>query len=123
MGNDLVKQLFAFEQLGPADGLVAAKLRSNAWEDEYRRLSDAPEERPINIDPGYVTEAKLVLATTKDRDHRIYLGDGIYAEVTTYYRRGEWQPREWTYADYRRAEVTSFLDQCRQYLRVRYKSN
>jgi hypothetical protein len=47
-----------------------------------------PEPRPLNLDPGYLTEAKLVLATTKDRNHRLYLDRGIFAEVTLCYQRG-----------------------------------
>jgi hypothetical protein len=65
-----------------------------------------------------LTEAKLVLATTKDRDHRLYLGRGIFAEVTLYYQRtAGWQTREWTYPDYRSAAYQAFFQQCRDYLR------
>lgn len=122
MGPDLVKTFFAFAlPFDPAD-LAECKITSNQWEAEYARQAQHPEPRPLNLDPGYLTEAKLVLATTKDRDHRIYLRDGIYAEVTLHFQRGAWQARPWTYPDYQRADYHAFFLRCREYLRGRNQS-
>ena len=85
MGPALKKRLLAFEQLTNPGQLAEIKLATNDWEEFYARENSWPESRPLNLDPGYITEAKLVLATTKDRDHRIYLGSGIFAEVTLFY--------------------------------------
>src|SRR4029078_12622455 len=104
MGTDLRKVFFAFESLVDPAELVACKETSNQWETDYQQLARHPEIRPLNLDPGYLTEAKLVLATTKDRDHRLYLDRGIYAENTLYYQRGAWQSRPWTYPDYQRPD-------------------
>ena len=71
MGPDLKKMFFAFETLIDPEQLVKFKLTSNQWELDYQKIGQHPEPRPLNLDPGYVTEAKLILATTKDRDHRI----------------------------------------------------
>lgn len=120
MGDGLLKQLVAFERLIDQFDIVASKTQSNAWEEQFKAANDFPQDRPINLDPGYVTEAKLVLATTKDRDHRIYLKDGILAEVTLFYQDNRWQPSRWTYPDYMRDDVTGFLEQCRNWLRKRY---
>ena len=118
MGSGLQKILFAFRDTIDPQRLAEIKLQTNVWEDEYRDACSDSEVRPLNLDPGYLTSAKLVLATTKDRDHRIYLGRGIFAEVTLHFQRGRgWQPRDWTYADYRSAEYHAFFDRCRQYLR------
>ena len=68
----------------------------------------------MNFDPGYITAAKLVLASTKDHAHRIYLQRGIYAEVTLAFRHRQWQPLDWTYPDYRREDYQQFFSQCRQ---------
>ena len=120
MGEGLQKQLLAFSDLIQQDLVVDSKLESNVWEDEFKALQAWDEPRPINLDPGYVTEAKLVLATTKDRDHRIYLDRGIFAEVTLFYQGLKWQSSRWTYADYKRDDVHAFVNQCREWLRDRY---
>ena len=119
MGTDLKKCFFAFETLADPAELAEWKLASNQWEIDYRQLGRHPEPRPLNVDPGYLTDAKLVLATTKDRDHRIYLRDGIFAEVTLHFHRGRWEPRPWTYPDYQRADYHEFFLRCREYLRRR----
>jgi hypothetical protein len=117
MGMDLKKCFFAFETLADPAELSEWKLTSNQWEIDYQQLGRHPEPRPLNLDPGYLTDAKLVLATTKDRDHRIYLSRGIFAEVTLHFHRGKWEPRPWTYPDYQRADYHEFFLRCREYLR------
>ena len=120
MGPDLKKAFFTFERLVDPAGLVEWKEASNSWEMEYQRLGKHTEARPLNLDPGYLTEAKLILASTKDRDHRIYLDRGIFAENTLYFTRGAWQVRPWTYPDYQRADYHAFFGRCREFLRSRY---
>ncbi len=123
MGADLKKKLVAVKGLVNPEQLAATKILTNHWEIEFEQSSEFPEERPVNIDPGYVTEAKLVLATTKDRDHRIYLQSGIYAEVTLHYQSGRWQKSRWTYPDYQRDDFQDFLTKCRDFLRKRLQKN
>jgi hypothetical protein len=77
--------------------------------------------RPINIDPGLLELGKFLLATTKDQAHRIYLRDGIFAEVTLRYHAGAFEPWPWTYADYRQPCVHEFLLQAREYYRQRLR--
>lgn len=122
MGADLKKTFFAFERLIDSPALIDIKLATNDFEERYRIDNDHAETRPLNLDPGYVTEAKLVLATTKDRDHRLYLGRGIFAEVTVHFCRGAWLTHPWTYPDYQSAGYHEFLTRCRDYLRGRYKN-
>ena len=118
MGDSIVKQFLAFETLVDPQKIVSVKRATNGMETDYASLrSDVEVVRPVNIDPGYVTEAKLVLATTKDRDHRLYLADGILAEVTLYYQGDRWNDSRWTYPDYKTENCHQFLDQCRGYLR------
>ncbi|HEX5104158.1 MAG TPA: DUF4416 family protein [Pirellulaceae bacterium] len=119
MGTDLEKCFFAFETLADPAALAEWKLTGNQWEIDYQQLGRHPEPRPLNLDPGYLTDAKLVLATTKDRDHRIYLRDGIFAEVTLHFHRGRWEARPWTYPDYQRADYHAFFLRCRDFLRRR----
>ena len=122
MGEDLKKQFLTFKKLIDPAMLAETKLTSNLWEDEFRDENDFPEERPINLDPGYITEAKLILATTKDRDHRIYLQQGIFAEITLFFRSGGWQGSRWTYPDYQRDDFQEFFSNCRTRLRELYRA-
>jgi hypothetical protein len=117
MGPDLKKVFFAFRQpLDPVE-LVDIKLLTNRWEEEYAAAASHSEPRPLNLDPGYLTLGKLVLASTKDFAHRIYLSRGIYAEVTLQYRHHRWQHHEYTFADYRRADYQQFFSECRERLK------
>ena len=116
MGDDLKKVFWTFAPgFEPAD-LPDVKLATNAWEKEFARESGKTETRPLNIDPGYLNLGKLILASTKDFTHRIYLAQGIFAEVTLYYQRGQWEHHRWTFPDYRRDDYQAFFSECRQYL-------
>jgi hypothetical protein len=116
MGTELKKQFVAFERLIDPVALAAIKQATNHYEAEYAALGRHTEPRPLNLDPGYITPAKLVLASTKDHAHRIYLYGGIYAEVTLAFRQRRWQPLDWTYPDYRRNDYQQFFTRCREYL-------
>ena len=122
MGPGLKKVFWVFEPEEPGRFfdpamLVDVKLMTNAWEDEYAAGGGHEESRPLNLDPGYLTLGKLVLASTKDFAHRIYLDRGIYAETTLYYRRGSWEHHRFTFADYQRADYQEFFSACREYLK------
>ena len=116
MGPGLLKTFFAFDRPFDPGELPQIKLQSNRWEEEFAASASLAESRPLNMDPGYISLGKLVLASTKDHAHRIYLADGIYAEVTLYYSHHAWQAREWTFPDYRRADYQQFITQCRDLL-------
>ncbi|MCA9259042.1 MAG: DUF4416 family protein [Planctomycetales bacterium] len=118
MGPDLKKQFWAFTQKIDPAALPAVKHATNAWEASYASLQRSPESRPLNLDPGYITQAKLVLASTKDHAHRLYLGEGIYGEITLRFQKKAWRSTEWTYPDYRRADFHRFFDECRNLLRT-----
>jgi hypothetical protein len=123
MGPGLAKCFWAFERrIDPAE-LVEVKLQTNAWEAEYAKQADHREARPLNLDPGYLTPAKLVLASTKDHAHRLYLARGIFAEVTLSYKNRHWQAHPWTFPDYRRADYQAYFSQCRAYLRDRERED
>lgn len=119
MGPGLRKQFFAFWELSTADCLATVKLRTNDFEMELAQTGTYPEPRPLNLDPGLLSLGKFLLATTKDQSHRIYLRNGIYAEVTLRYQSGAFEPWPWTYADYREPGVLSFFKEARNYYRQR----
>lgn len=122
MGTGLRKQFFAFEDLIDPATLPDKKHQSNDWELDYQRATGHPEKRPLNLDPGYITQSKLVLATTKNHSHRIYLRDGIYAEITLRFHKKQWCEHPWTYPDYRQPEYHAFFTECRDYLRSRNRN-
>jgi hypothetical protein len=128
MGSNLKKAFWVFERPFDPANLAETKQLTNYWEDEFGRIArgggataddggDIADSRPLNLDPGYLTAAKLVLASTKDFAHRIYLRDGIFAEITLFYRRGCWEHHEWTFPDYRRGDYQEFFSRARDYLK------
>jgi hypothetical protein len=117
MGAGLKKVFFTFRRPFDPERLVEIKLATNAWEEEYAGLAGKAEARPLNLDPGYLTPGKLVLASTKDFAHRIYLSRGIYAEVTLQYRRRRWEHHQYTFPDYRREDYQRFFSECREELK------
>jgi len=121
MGVGLKKVFWAFETLFDPGKLVEVKYQSDAWEKEYAAASDHPEERPLNLDPGYLTLSKLVLASTKDYAHRIYLDRGMYAEITLYFQGHAWHDHRYTFPDYRREDYQAFFTRCRDYLHQRLR--
>ena len=118
MGRDLGKVLVAFDQLADPAGLADWKHETYAIESTCRSEQKSDTPRPLNLDPGYITQAKLVLATIKDRDHRLYLRNGMFAEVTLNYVGKRWIHHRWTYPDYRTEAVADFAMRCRNQLRV-----
>ncbi len=113
-GPGLQRQIVTFAGLVDPGDLPAIKRKTNEME-----LSDAPGgSRRVNIDPGYVSLGKMVLASTKNHAHRLYLGEGIYGEGTLTYQRGRFRAWPWTYPDYAGDRYCALFDQIRE----RYKA-
>ena len=109
-GPMLQRQIVTFVELFDPAQLPDIKLKTNELE-----WSMAIEgKRRVNIDPGYVSLGKLVLATTKDHAHRIYLGQGIYGEVTLTFQQGHFNPWPWTYPDYASNQYCALFDEIRE---------
>ena len=119
MGPDLLKQLLVFENLVQPDCLPMKKNQTTSLEEELMAREGNEEKRPLNIDPGILSLGKFQLATTKDQSHRVYLGSGIFGEVTLRFVAGKWEPWPWTYADYRQDIVLDFLGKARDFYRTK----
>jgi hypothetical protein len=113
MGPGLVKRFLVFDPVAPADCLPDVKRFAISLENECKATGRFAEQRPLNLDPGLIQLGKFLLATTKDQGHRIYLRDGIFAEVTLRFEYGAYEAWPWTYADYREEAVRAFLNQAR----------
>lgn len=122
MGSPLYRRLVAVERLIPPEDIGPIKQATNAIEAEFAAEAAGRPARPVNLDPGYVTEGKLVLASTKDHAHRIYLGGGIFAEVTLTYARGRWVAHEHTFPDYASGAYDAFLTEARSKLHQQLKA-
>jgi hypothetical protein len=110
MGSGLKRRFVGFERLAHPDALVETKLFTNELE---QKLSERGGRR-VNLDPGYLTAARVVLASTKDFAHRLYLGRGIYGEVTLVYQEKGFQALSWTYPDYRSEPYQKFFRRLRR---------
>lgn len=117
LGAEPLRAFFAFPGSFPTDHLAERKLVTNRLEIELARSAALSLPRPINLDPGYLTQAKLVLASAKNYSHRIYLRDGIYAEVTLQYTGGRFKSLPWTFPDYASGRYFPFLLELRKTLR------
>ncbi len=124
MGAGLCRWFVAYTRLVSPGRLAEIKHTTNRLEadlaDQYRTLTC---RRPVNLDPGYVALDKLVLATTKNHAHRMYIGDRMYGEVTLRYADRRWQPWPWTYPDYARETYHPFLTRARDALHDQLKAD
>lgn len=116
MGEGIERFFISFSRLISPDALADAKTITNAIE-----LDEAVDgKRKINLDPGLISEASVILATTKNRAHRIAIGHNLYAEVTLIYQNHGFVSFPWTYADYRSDDVQTILIKMRKdYLALR----
>lgn len=116
MGRDLKRRFVSFKKLVDPGILGGVKLFSDKIEIKY--LFKNTKNRMINIDPGLISHSKLVLATTKNFAHRIYIGKGIYAEVTLRFKAGKFTVLEWTYPDFATAKYQAILNEIREIYKV-----
>lgn len=114
MGTNLKRIFFGFERLQDQGSLAGIKREAYRLEEDLASSRAFPVARPMNIDPGLLTESRFVLASAKDAGHRVYLGDGIYAEVTLLYLKGSYRELPWTYPEFKRPEILDFLLAVRQ---------
>ncbi len=111
-----MRQWIVFDKLITPDILVKVKHTTNDIEKKYLNERGG---RKINIDPGILSLSNLILASTKNFSHRIYLGKGIYAEVTLIYKNKTFTPLEWTYPDHQEKIAIELFEKAREILKNR----
>lgn len=115
MGSPLNKKIVVFETLRTVDNIYETKIESQQIEEELQKKG----YRQVNLDPGYLTEAKVVLFSTKNFYHRIYLAKEIYGEITLNYKAKEgFTSLPWTFPDYKKEERLKFFNDIREWYRV-----
>ena len=114
MGAPLHRRLLAYKTLVAQDRLPELKHTTNRVE----TLCAIDGRRRVNLDPGILLRERFVLATGKNFTHRIYIGQGIYADLTLIYRGGAFQVLPWTYPDYADARLQAFLRRARRKLQL-----
>src|ERR1041385_705526 len=121
MGDLIDRVFFSFERLIEGDHLPEIKHRTNSIEEAVAQSVDRPK-RPVNLDPGYIEHAKVILASTKNFYHRIYLGRGIFAEITMHFRNNTFQFFPWTYPDYQSRDYQEFFMRTRHIYRSQLRT-
>lgn len=121
MSDTLYRQFVSLSEPANPDRLVDMKLAANCAELADAQSRGRGQRRAINLDPGYITPAKLVLATTKDYSHRLYLDRGVYAETTLQFHVGRWEAWPWTYPDYAEPTYHNFFIQVRKSLLTQFR--
>ena len=110
MGRPLFRRMLAFKKLTHQDILPEIKVKTDKLEQEF----SSNGKRKINIDPGYLLRERFVLATGKNFAHRIYIGQGVYADLTLIYKDGRYHKLAWTYPDYADEKILTFLYRLRK---------
>jgi Domain of unknown function (DUF4416) len=116
MGVPIYRYFVSFETLIEPSEIAGAKVKTNNLEAAFAADYSNPQ-RPINLDPGYLEQSKIVLASTKNYYHRILISGGIYAEVTLHFEEGAWQAFPWTFPDYKTGRYHGFLTSLRDLYR------
>jgi hypothetical protein len=115
-GENILRQFLSFEKLIDPGKLATIKIKSNKLEEKLAKIAHADLPRPINLDPGIIEPSKLILASTKNFSHRIYIGDNMYAELTLSYCKGVWNSFSYTFPDFKEDRYHKFLSGVRERL-------
>jgi hypothetical protein len=117
MGSPLYRLIVVFSELVERDSMPEIKTEANKIENNFLEHG----KRRINIDPGLITLENICLVTTKPYTHRIYLGKGIWSEITLIYKGESYQKLEWTYPDYGSNELIDFFNGIREQYKRRLR--
>ena len=96
-GTHLNRRFIAFEGLDTPEKLVSLKLSAMRLEAEWQRDG----KRWFNLDIGYMDADKVVLASFKRGPCKLYLGDGVYADLLLKYSQGHFDAMPWAFSDFK----------------------
>lgn len=116
-GRDLKRKFISFKRLIKSENLWKVKIATNRLEKKFTSNG----KRQVNIDPGYITQANLILASTKNFSHRLHINRGIFQEVTMLFKDKTFLPLPWTYPDYQSKEYIDIFINIRNILNSQLK--
>ena len=122
LGPNALRQFVSLENLIDPGKLAQIKHDTNSLEQQLADSLKLSLPRPVNLDPGFIEPLKLILASTKNFSHRIYIGNRMFAEVTLMYEKGNWRHFEYTFPDYRQSCYQDFLSKVRTRLLEQLKT-
>ena len=118
MGTPIYRNFFSFTELIDPSVIGQIKTKTNNLESGFANAM----RRSVNLDPGYLEQSKIVLASTKNFSHRILISGGIYAEVTLLYQDGAWRALPWTFPDYKSGRYDEYFSSLRDIYRRQLKA-
>lgn len=119
MGDTLLRRFYSFERETPREALVELKHVCHKIEPLFADNVDDFCFRTVNIDPGIVTPASVIMASHKEYNHSVYLRDGVFAELTLVHARGRFVRLPWTDMDFCHEEAIGFFDRVRSSFEIR----
>ena len=118
MGSGLFRIFLSLKGLYPVKQSVSLKNETNSWENEWKEAG----KRTLNLDPGYLDLNKVVLLSGKEGPQKIYLGDGIWADLNLIRKAGRFEALPWTFPDLRESRYHPFFERVRENLKLDLKS-
>ena len=116
MGSPICRLFLGFSELIEPSALAGIKIKTNDLEAALA-AEESRVKRPVNFDPGYLEQSKIVLASTKNYYHRVPISGGIYAEVTLHFEAGQWRSFPWTYPDFQGGRYNQLFSSLRNLYR------
>ncbi len=116
MGQNVLRQFVTIEKLIDPGDLADIKHKANILEQDLAKQLNLDLPRPVNLDPGIIEPSKLILASTKNFSHRIYIGNRMYAELTLSFSKGVWKSFDYTFPDFKQNTYHDFFTKVRDHL-------
>jgi hypothetical protein len=105
MGAPLFRQFVSFGELSAPEKLPEIKIFANKLEKQLARAG----KRTVNLDPGYMSDANVIIATSKNHYHRVPLKRGIYAHLEYVLKNKQLAFLPWTYPDFQTEPYLAFF--------------
>ena len=110
MGEGLKRCFLSIKGLQSLEFSADWKLKTLEIEQQFSNKG----KRRINLDPGYLDLSRVVLLSGKEGSHKIYLRNGVWADLVLVKDKGGYRNLEWTFPDIRTGHYNDFFLQIRK---------